>query len=55
MAEIAVKYFSAFQEKKKELAENMDFVKKILKDGEERARSIAEQTMKEVKEKIGLI
>lgn len=55
LAEIAVKYFSAFREKKKELAGNPDFVKKVLKDGEERARSIAEQTMKEVKEKMGLI
>lgn len=55
LAEIAVKSFEKFRKKKSELALNPDYVLKILKEGENAARVIAEKTIKEVKEKIGLI
>ena len=47
-------YFAPFREKRKELAEKPEEVKKILADGAEKARKIARETMKEVKEKVGL-
>lgn len=55
LAEIAVLALQKFRQKKSELSRNSDYVLKILKEGENVARSIAEQTMSEVKEKMGLI
>ncbi len=47
-------YFAPLRERRKELEAKPDEVKKILSEGAEKARSIARETMKEVKEKIGL-
>lgn len=55
LAEIAVNSLEKFRQKNSELSLNPDYVLKILKEGENAARLVAEQTMKEVKEKIGLI
>ncbi|MFA6096133.1 MAG: tryptophan--tRNA ligase [Candidatus Paceibacterota bacterium] len=48
-------YFTPFRERRKELEAKPDEVKKILAEGAEKARKIAHETMKEVKEKIGLV
>jgi len=55
LAEDIANYFKDFREKRKELAEDQEEVKKILNEGAEKARVIARETMKEVKEKVGLI
>lgn len=55
LAEIAVKTFEPFRKKREELLKNPDYVGGVLKEGENAARVTAEQTMKEVKEKVGLI
>lgn len=46
---------SPLREKKKELEGNHDYIEKVLKEGEEKAKKVAEKTMKEVKEKMGLL
>lgn len=43
-----------FRKRKKELDKNPDYVKKILTKGKEKALFIANQTLKEVKKKIGV-
>lgn len=43
-----------FQEKRRELVKNTDRIDKIIREGAERARSIAQTTVNEVKEKMGL-
>ena len=43
-----------FREKRKELAGNPNYIKEVLADGARRAGVIAEETLKEVKEKMGL-
>ena len=48
-------YFRDFRSKRKELEKNPEEVKKILNEGTEKARVIAKETMREVKEKIGLV
>jgi len=48
-------YFKNFREKRKELEKNPEEVKKILDEGAKKARVIARETMKEVKEKVGLV
>ncbi len=44
-----------FRERRRELAEKPQYVKDVLADGAGRARVIARQTLKEVKEKMGLL
>ena len=55
LAEDISNHFKPFREKRKELEKNPEEVKKILDEGAEKARIIARETMKEVKEKVGLV
>jgi len=55
LAEVIVKGLKPFQEKRKKLEKNPQLVEKILAEGEKKARKIAQETMAEVKTKIGLI
>ena len=55
LAEDIANYFAPFRKKRKELEKNPEEVKKILNEGAEKARVIARETMKEVKEKVGLV
>ena len=48
-------HFTPFREKRKELEAKPEYVKKVLSEGAEKARVIARETMKEVKEKVGLV
>lgn len=43
------------QEKRKELEANPEYVNTVIADGAEKARAIAQETVKEVKEKMGLL
>lgn len=43
------------QEKRKELEVNPEYVDKVIREGAEKARSIAQETVREVKEKMGLL
>ena len=54
LAEVVVNYLEPFRRKQKELQTRDVYVKEILDQGASRARSIAQATMKEVKEKMGL-
>ena len=55
LAEDIANYFKDFREKRKELEKNPEEVKRILNEGAEKARVIAQETMKEVREKIGVV
>ena len=55
LAKDIASHFKDFRKKRKELEENPEEVKKILDEGVEKAREIARETMKEVKEKVGLV
>lgn len=54
LAEVAVDFLKPFQKKRKEFEKNMKHVESILEKSEEKARHLAEQTMKEVKHSMGL-
>jgi tryptophanyl-tRNA synthetase len=47
-------HFAPFRERRAELARDPQHVWETLADGAERARSLARQTMAEVKEAVGL-
>ncbi len=55
LAELITNYFADYHKKRAELSKNPEYIKKILKDGADKASKIAEKTFKEVKEKIGLV
>jgi len=55
LAEVIIKGLKPFQEKRKKYQKNPQLVKKILAKGQKEAQSIAQATMKQVKQKIGLI
>lgn len=54
VAEAIYKELQPFQKKKAEIVKNQAYVDKVIKEGAEKARIIASQTVKEVKEKMGL-
>jgi len=55
LAEIVIEFLKSFQKKLKELEKNEDYVRNVLAEGARKAQTIAQKTMKEVREKIGLI
>ncbi|KKS42466.1 MAG: Tryptophan-tRNA ligase [Candidatus Kuenenbacteria bacterium GW2011_GWA2_42_15] len=55
LANVIISALKPIQEKRKELAKNSDYVASVLKEGAEKARTMAEKTMREVREKIGLL
>ena len=55
VAETVIKLLEPIQKKYKELLENPEYLEKIYTNGAERARKVAEKTLNNVKEKIGII
>jgi len=55
LAEVIIKGLKPFQERRKKYEKNPRLVEKILAQGQKKAEKIAQQTMKEVKTKMGLI
>jgi tryptophanyl-tRNA synthetase len=54
LAKILIEKLEIFRRKRKELLKREVYLKQVLEMGEKRARKIAELTMREVKERIGL-
>ena len=54
LAEVVVNFLRPFQEKRKGFENNPDRVLQILTDSEEKARQLADKTLVEIKEKMGL-
>lgn len=55
LAEVVVNYLEPFRRKQKEFAAREMYVQEILRQGQIRAQKIAQETIKEVKEKMGLM
>lgn len=53
LAQGIYKELKPFQEKRKEIEKNEDYINRVIKEGAAQAQEIASQTLKEVKEKIG--
>lgn len=54
VADAIYKELKPFQDKRREIEKNPAYVSQIIKEGAEKARAIASQTVKEVKQKMGL-
>jgi tryptophanyl-tRNA synthetase len=55
LTKLVIEFLDPFRKKQKELSQREVYVKEILSRGKNRAQSIAQITMQEVKEKMGLI
>ena len=55
LTELLIEKLEPFRKKRKELLAREVYVREILRQGAGRARSIAQSTMEEVREKTGLI
>ncbi len=55
LAKAIFKELKPIQEKRKELEGKPEYVDKVIKEGAEKARKVAKETLKEVKEKMGLL
>ncbi len=54
LADVVVNFLRPFQQRRKELEDNLAYVEDILTESEENARVIADSTLSEVKQKMGL-
>jgi len=54
LAELLAEYFAPYRQKRAELEKDLDYVKNVLKDGAERARAAAAETLSMVRDAVGL-
>lgn len=54
LSEAIIEELKPIQEKREEILSNSSYVEEIIKKGKEKAQQVASQTLKEVREKIGL-
>jgi tryptophanyl-tRNA synthetase len=47
-------YFAPFRQKREELVKNLDYVHDVLRQGAERANTVASETMTKVRKAVGL-
>ena len=55
LAEVVVNFLEPFQTKYTELKKNSDYIEKVLRDSEEKARELANSNLEEIKQKMGLL
>jgi tryptophanyl-tRNA synthetase len=55
LAEIIIDFLKPFQKKYKEYSEDLIFVEDLLTEAEEKAKEIASENLKEIKQKMGLL
>lgn len=54
LVELLIEYFKPYRQKRAELEQNMDYVRKVLADGAERARTVARKTLSRARKAVGL-
>jgi tryptophanyl-tRNA synthetase len=54
LAELLIEYFRPYRQKRTELENNLDFVEQLLKNGAERAGTVARRTLAGVRQAVGL-
>ncbi len=54
LAELLTEYFEPYRQKREELENNLDFIENVLRTGAQKARTIARQTLDNVRKAVGL-
>jgi tryptophanyl-tRNA synthetase len=55
LSEVLINFLTPFQKRQKAILKDKTYIQKVLKDGKEKAQVIAQKTMADVKNKVGLI
>ncbi len=55
LAELVLDYFEPYRQKRADLAENLDYVRDCLRDGADRARTVAAETLNRARGAVGLV
>jgi len=55
LAELVLDYFRPYRQKRADLAENLDYVRDCLRDGADRARTVAAETLSRARQAVGLM
>jgi tryptophanyl-tRNA synthetase len=54
LVELLLEYFKPYRQKRAELEQNIDYVRKVLADGAEKARTVARKTLSRARKAVGL-
>jgi tryptophanyl-tRNA synthetase len=54
LAELLIDFFKPYRQKRTELEGNLDYVKKVLADGAERAKAVASEVLAQARKAVGL-
>jgi tryptophanyl-tRNA synthetase len=54
LAELLIEYFKPYRKKRAELERNVDYVHKVLAEGAQKAKSVAQKTLARAKKAVGL-
>ena len=54
LAELMVEFFKPYRQRREELADDRDYLRKVLADGAERANAVARKTLDRAREAVGL-
>jgi tryptophanyl-tRNA synthetase len=54
LSQLLLEYFGPYRQKRADLANNLDFVEKVLSEGAKKARHVARHTMNRVRKAIGM-
>jgi len=54
LVELLLEYFRPYRQKRQELENNIDYVKKVLKEGAEKAAAVADVTLKRARKAMGI-
>ena len=54
LAELVIDYFKPFRQKRTDIENDIDYVRKVLADGAERARAVAAETLADARKAVGL-
>lgn len=55
LAKVIAHHFVSFRRKRKELEKKPEYILEVLAEGKEKAKAVASETLREVKEKVGLV
>ena len=55
LAKIIAHHFAPYRERRKELEKQPEYIMRVASEGKEKARAVASETLREVKEKMGLL
>ncbi len=54
LAELLIEYFKPYREKRAELEKNIDYVRKVLHEGAQKARAVAQKTLSRARKAVGI-